>query len=147
MRSRRMQPVARHAEQKEQDAVRLFVAAQQALTEAQQQLQQLLTYRDEYAAGNTAAAESGQRMQQVRNFQTFIDNLGKAIEQAHLNIESKKQVCERYRQAWLKTRSRSQALNLVVEKYQLEERREQERQEQKEQDEHAQRIGFRPTSN
>lgn len=146
MRSRRMQPVARHAEQKEQDAVRLFVTAQQALGEAEQQLQQLLTYREEYAAGNTAAAQSGQRMQQVRNFQAFIDSLGKAIAQAHLNIESKKQVCERYRQAWLKTRSRSQALNLVVEKYQLDERRQQEQQEQKEQDEHAQRIGFKPAS-
>jgi len=35
------------------------------MASSQQQLQQLLVNRDEYVAGNTAAAESGQRMQQL----------------------------------------------------------------------------------
>ena len=144
MRSKRMQPVAQHAEQKEQDAVRLFVQAQQALADAEQQLQQLMAYREEYSRSDTSQGARG--MHQVRNLQAFISNLGQAIEQAHINIENRKQVCERYRQAWLKTRSRSQALNRVVEKYQLEELKQQEQREQKEQDEHAQRIGQRRRS-
>lgn len=139
MRSKRMQPVAKHAEQIEQDAVRVFVQAQKALADAEQQLRQLLAYREEYAGG--MASRATRSVEQVRNFQAFIARLSKAIEQAHLDIASKKQICEHHRRAWLKTRSRSQALNLVVEKYQLEELRQQERMEQKELDEHAQRIG------
>ena len=144
MRSKRMQPVAHHAEQIEQDAVRLFVEAQQALANAEQQLQQLLDYREEYSG--SMANQPARTMEQVRNFQAFVSRLGKAIEQAHLDIETRRQVCEQHKLRWLKTRSRSQALNLVVEKYQLEELKQQEQLEQKEQDEYAQRIGFKPTS-
>jgi len=142
MRSKRMQPVARHAEQKEQDAVQLFVQAQKILAEAEQQLQQLLAYREEYAGH--LSSQVSQSVEQVRNFQAFISKLSRAIEQAHLDIASKKQVCEHHKQLWLKTRSRSQALNRVVEKYQYEELKQQEQIEQKEQDEHAQRIASRP---
>lgn len=139
MRSKRMKPIAHHAEQKEQDAVRLFVKAQQDLKDVEDQLQQLLGYREEYASQLTT--QSGRSIEHIRNFQAFIEKVTKAIDQAKIEIENKKQVCERYRLAWMKCRSRSKALNLVVEKYQLEEFRQQERNEQKEQDEHSARIG------
>ena len=139
MRSKRMQPVVHHAEQKEQDAVQLFVQAQQALADAEQQLQQLFSYRDDY--NRQLSESSGQSIERIRNYQAFIAKLNGAIDQAYVEIETRKQICEQKKLAWLKCRSRSHALNLVVEKYQLEEFREQERQEQKEQDEHAQRIG------
>ena len=144
MRSKRMQPVAHHAEQKEQDAVQHFVAAQNDVADAEKQLQQLLSYREEYRQKLTE--QNALSIDQVRNYRAFIDQLGLAIDQARIDVETKKQVCEQQKLAWLKCRSRSEALNLVVEKYQLEEHREQERIEQKEQDEHAQRIGNKSTS-
>lgn len=140
MRSKRMQPVADHAGRIEQDAVQVFVQAQQELATLEQQLQQLLEYREEYQQKLTTEQGRGMGIHRVRDYQLFISNLDQTIAQARINIESCKQVCEGKKQAWLKCRSRSNALNSVVEKYQQDERRQQERAEQKEQDEHAQRI-------
>jgi flagellar FliJ protein len=81
----------------------------------------------------------------VREYQSFIENISGTIDKSHLEIEAKRAICEQYKQAWLRCRSRSQALNKVVEKYQREELRERERVEQKEQDEYAQRISSRST--
>jgi flagellar protein FliJ len=136
-----MQPVAQHADQKEQDAVRLFVEAQRILEAAEQQLQQIFSYREEYSQQLLAADSDDLSAQRLRDHQSFVARIGQTIEQLHIDIENKKQICEMQKQAWLKCRGRSYALNSVVEKYKLEEFKEQERFEQKEQDEHAQRIG------
>ncbi len=138
MRSKRMQPVARHADQKEQDAALVFVQAQKDLEAAEQQLQQLFSYREEYTQKLTD--QSVMNMQRIRDHQLFVENLGKTIDQVYLDIEDKKNICELKKQAWLKCRSRSHALNSVVEKYKLEEYKHQQRLEQKEQDEHAQNL-------
>ena len=140
MRSRRMQPVADHAEQKEQTAVRVFVAAQDKLAAAQQQLEQLLGYRQEYEDKLKSSQHDGIGILRVRDFYSFLAKLDLTIEQAHSDIETCKQLCEQKKLLWLACRSRSRALNMVVEKYQLEEFKQQERAEQKEMDEHAQRI-------
>lgn len=140
MRSRRMQPVADHAEQKEQKAVRVFVAAQEKLTAAEQQLAQLLGYRKEYEDKLQSSQATGIGILRIRDFYEFLGKLKLTIEKAYLEIETCKQVCEQKRLLWLACRSRSQALNMVVEKYQQEEFKQQEREEQKEMDEHAQRI-------
>lgn len=140
-RSSRMQPVAGLADQKQQQAAQIYAQAQQALAAAEQQLQQLLTYRDEYS--QQMGVQSGVSMERLRNFQTFVQQLGHAIKQAERDIESHKKMCEHRRQQWLKTRARSQALHKVVEKYEIEERIEEARKEQKNMDEHAQRIGAR----
>ena len=142
-----MQPVAQHADQKEQDAVRLFVNAQRIVKEAEQQLQQLFSYRDEYAQQLLSAQSDSLSSQRLRDYQSFVARLGQTIDQLHIDIENKKYQCEIHRKAWLKCRSRSHALNSVVEKYRLEEFRQQEKFEQKEQDEHAQRIGTKPAKN
>jgi len=135
-----MQPVARHAEQKEQDAVRLFVEAQRVLEAAEQQLQQMFSYRQEYSQKLLDVETEGLSAQRLRDHQSFVAKVGQTIEQLHLDIENKKQQCEMQKQAWLKCRGRSHALNSVVEKYKLEEFKQQERLEQKEQDEHASRV-------
>ncbi|MCW8853225.1 MAG: flagellar export protein FliJ [Gammaproteobacteria bacterium] len=140
LRSKRMQPVAHHAEQKEQDAVRIFVEAQKALQASEQQLQQLLTYRGEYKQQLADQQRQSISMRRMRDYQLFIDNLGTTIDSAYMDVELKKKICDEKKQLWLACRSRSHALGSVVEKYQLEEYRDRERLEQKEQDEHAQRI-------
>jgi len=140
MRSRRMQPIADHAEQKEQAAVRVFVAAQDKLAAAQQQLEQLLAYREEYEERLRSSQHSGIGILRVRDFYSFLAKLDITIEQAYYEIDTCKQLCEKKKMLWLACRSRCQALNLVVEKYQLQEFKQLERAEQKEMDEHAQRI-------
>lgn len=138
-----MQPVAHFAEQKEQDAVRIFADAQKALQASEQQLQQLLDYREEYKQQLSAQQRQSISMRRVRDYQEFIDNLSSTIENAYLDVEAKKKLVDEKKQLWLACRSRSHALNSVVEKYQQEEYRHKERLEQKEQDEHAQRISLK----
>ena len=140
MRSKRMQPVAQHAEQIEQEAVQRFVQAQNDLEAARQQLQQLMDYREEYAQKLSSGSSMGMTIQRMRDYQVFIEKLGRAIDQAHRDIASKQNVCEQKKLDWLKCRSRSQALEMVVEKYRLEEVKAQEKIEQKEQDEHGARL-------
>ena len=135
-----MQPIADHAEQKEQTAVRVFVAAQDKLAAAEQQLAQLMGYRQEYEDKLQSSQTAGLGIQRIRDFYGFLEKLNLTIEQAYLEIETCKQLCEKKKLLWLACRSRRRALNLVVEKYQLEEFKQQERAEQKEMDEHAQRI-------
>lgn len=135
-----MQPVAHHAERIEQDAVRFFIEAQKALQAAEQQLQQLLSYREEYSQKLVVGQSGRLTIQRLRDYQLFVDKLSKAIEQARIDITTSQQVCEQKKVDWLKCRSRSQALGMVVEKYKLEEFKAQEKVEQKEQDEHGARI-------
>ena len=124
--------------------MRLFVDAQRAVEAAEQQLQQLFGYQQEYSQKLTATDSASMSPHLLRDYQSFIAKLRLSIEQIHIDIENKKQFCEIQKQAWLKCRSRSHALNSVVEKYKLEEFKQQEKYEQKEQDEHAQRIVTKP---
>ncbi len=143
MRSKRIQLVASHAEQVEQEAVRAFGEARQALEAARKQLEMLQGYREEYGQQRAQPAVGAMTVAALQNYQSFLENLGQTIVQARLEIEEKARVCEQQRIAWLACRSRRKALDTVVEKYQQQERHRQNKAEQKEQDEHAQFQSYR----
>jgi len=137
MRSKRIKPVAKHAEQLQQQAVQVYISAQQQVIDAQMQLEQLIEYRAEY---DSSRLNTGFNATQLRDYQLFLDKLNLSIEQARQIIEQRKYQCEEQKIQWLKTRSRSKALDAVIIKYQLQEAKIQLRIEQKEQDEHASRV-------
>jgi len=136
MRSKRIQPIAKHADQLQQQAVQIFVVAQQAVVDAQLQLEQLIEYRSEYNSGRVSGSLS---VIQLRDYQVFLNKLNQSIDQARMNIINKKQLCEQQKLNWLKTRSRSKALDAVIVKYQMQEAQIEARIEQKEQDEFSSR--------
>lgn len=140
IRSKRMQPIAQIAIQKQQQAVQVYVAAQQSVVEAQLQLEQLIEYRVEYSSDRV---NRQMNMQQLRDYQLFLDKLNKSIDQAREQIQQKKLSCEKQRLLWLKSRTRSKALDSVIARYQLQEAAIEARIEQKEQDEFASRIASR----
>ena len=140
MRSKRMKPVAKHADQLQQQAVQVYISAQQHVLDAQIQLEQLIEYRAEYDSSRT---NSGFNAMQLRDFLLFMDKLSLSIEQAKQIIEQRKHHCEQQKLIWLKQRSRSKALDAVIIKYQLQEAQIEARIEQKEQDEHASRVAGR----
>ncbi len=140
VRSKRMQPIAQIAEQKQQQAVQIYVAAQQSVVDAQLQLEQLVEYRLEYSAGRV---NMQMNIQQLRDYQLFLDKLNKSIDQAREQIQQRKLSCEKQRLLWLKSRTRSKALDSVIAKYQQQEAIIEARIEQKEQDEFASRIASR----
>lgn len=135
-----MQPIAQIAEQKQQQAVQIYVAAQQSVVDAQLQLEQLVEYRLEYSAGRV---NMQMNIQQLRDYQLFLDKLNKSIDQAREQIQQRKLSCEKQRLLWLKSRTRSKALDSVIAKYQQQEAIIEARIEQKEQDEFASRIASR----
>lgn len=136
MRSKRIQPIAKHADQLQQQAVQIFVVAQQAVVDAHLQLEQLIEYRSEYNNGRVSVSLS---ITQLRDYQQFLNKLNQSIDQARINIMNKKQQCEQQKLNWLKTRSRSKALDAVIVKYRVQEAQIEARIEQKEQDEFASR--------
>jgi len=140
MRSKRIQPVAKHADQLQQQAVQIFVAAQQAVVDAQLQLEQLIGYRSEYSSSR---GSNGLSAGQLKDYQFFLNKLNQSIDQARINILNKKQLCEQQKINWLKTRSRSKALDAVIVKYRIQEAQIEARIEQKEQDEFASRNSAR----
>ncbi len=135
-----MQPIAQIAEQKQQQAVQIYVAAQQSVVDAQLQLEQLVEYRVEYSASRV---NMQMNIQQLRDYQLFLDKLNKSIDQAREQIQQRKLSCEKQRLLWLKSRTRSKALDSVIAKYQQQEAIIEARIEQKEQDEFASRIASR----
>ncbi len=137
MRSRRMKPVASHANQVQQQAVQVYVAAQQVVIDAQLQLEQLIEYRAEYSSNRRSRDTN---TTQLRDYQLFLQKINRSIEQSKTNIEHQKLLCEQQKLSWLKSRSRSKALEAVIKKYQLNEAKNEARIEQKEQDEFASRI-------
>ena len=136
MRSKKIKPIAKHADQLQQQAVQIFVAAQQAVIDAQLQLEQLIKYRADY---NNRRVSDNLNTTQLRDYQCFLSKLNQSIEQARGNITNKKFICEQQKLNWLKTRSRSKALDSVIIKYQMQEAKIIERIEQKEQDEFSSR--------
>ena len=140
MRSKRMKPVAKHADQLQQQAVQVYIVAQQQVIDAHKQLEQLIEYRAEY---DSSRVNSGFNATQLRDFLLFMDKLSLSIEQAKQIIEQRKFHCEQQKLNWLKHRSRSKALDAVICKYQVQEAQIEARIEQKEQDEHASRAAAR----
>ena len=143
MRSKRLQPIVSHARQLEQEAAQLFAEAQQRVVANEQQLQQLLVFREEYL-GKGQQAQVGASVSRLLDYQAFLAKLSVGIGQAYQVIENSKHQSEVARQNWLKKRARCQALDKVVEKYQHQEIKLSERREQQEQEEFTRQRLFVP---
>ncbi|MDH5426318.1 MAG: flagellar export protein FliJ [Gammaproteobacteria bacterium] len=120
-RSKRLQPVVMHAKNKEQDAARIFVQAQQRVTDSEEQLQQLESFREDYLLRYKMASQQLGSMSQMLDYQAFLAKLNKGIGQANQTIHMCRQQRDILKQQWLQHRVRSQALENVVEKYQHDE--------------------------
>ena len=142
-RSKRMQPVRRVAESREQAAVQKLGESQQYLDAQRAKLEELRGYRDQYAESFRASGGQGLDANRLRDYRVFLSRLNEAIRQQEAIIAQYLNRHEQTRQQWVDTRSHHQAIDKVIERYRREERREQDRREQQEQDERAQRPGNR----
>lgn len=138
-RSKRMQPVQRVAQSREQAAVQKLGQSQQYLAAQQSKLEELRTYRDQYAKAFETSGGAGLGSMQLQDYRVFLNRLNEAIRQQEVVIAQCTAQHEKTRQHWLETRSHSQAIDKVVERYRQEEHKQQNRKEQQEQDERNQR--------
>lgn len=134
-RSKRMQPVVEVTVQREREAAKRLGEAQQRVQAAEQRLDELTRYRQEYtqqfAAGDSLTAA------RLQDYRVFLDRLNQAVEQQHAVLGRARQDADAQRQRWLDLHTRVQALGKVVERYRDEERSHHERRLQKESDQHT----------
>lgn len=137
-RSKRLEPVVKVAENREQQAARALGDAQSALAQAEQRLAELKTYREEYIERFHANGALGMSAVQMGDYRLFLSNLSRAIEQQAELVRQAAAVVEQQRQKWFSRRGKVKMLDNVVSRYQADEQRVVDRKEQLEQDERAQ---------
>lgn len=138
-RSKRMQSVNKVAHKKEQDAARMLGQSRKNLQQQNMRLTELMQYREDYTRKFTTSGNDGMDTRKLNEYRSFLHRLNQAILQQRDVITRAERECQLRERAWLGTRTRSQALNKVVARYQLEERIASDRKDQKVLDEHASR--------
>ena len=110
------------------------------------QLDELLSYRDDYANGLHHKGHNGLNAIQIKDYSLFLARLNKAIEQQQVALNSAADKLAASKQVWTEKQQRAKTIDSVVSRYQQVERREQSRRDQHEGDEHAQRLMRRQDS-
>jgi flagellar protein FliJ len=131
-RTQRIIPVRRLADDAERG---------KAILLAQAQRQQLSRYREDYAASFQARAASGCGVATLRDFQLFLARLQDAVRQQETHVQGARDVVQETTRQWRKSAQRAKTLDAVVDRWQLEETRDQDRRQQLATDERAQRGG------
>jgi flagellar FliJ protein len=108
--------------------------------QAAQRLELLGQYRDEYQTRFLDAAREGLTRDQWRNYQSFLERLDVAIEQAREMVAQSHQLAAAGQQDWLHKRGRVKAFDTLAQRHQARVDYAETRQEQKSVDEHASRI-------
>lgn len=146
-RSKRMNPVLKVAEHREKDAARRLGQTQQRLQQQQARLRELIGYRDEYNLKFQQTCGAGVDVKQLQEYRLFLSRLNDAIAQQQRVIVNAEREVERARAGWLSTRTRSQALDKVRDRFIHAERQEAERREQADLDERSTQQASRRDSN
>ncbi len=139
--SRRLKPVVRVAEGREQQAARALGVAQTRLRQVQQQQEELQRYRDDYRQRFQQVGAMGMGAVQLGDYQQFLHKLEQAIEQQGQQVAQATQEVEAKRVLWFASRGKVRMLDTVVARYQAIEEQQVARREQREQDERSQRSG------
>ena len=139
--SKRMQPVAKVAEQRERQAAVEMAEFRRFLDAQQTRLDELNNYRNDYARTFEQAGRGGMDAARMADYRRILARLNDAIVYQEQRLASLHNDYEQVRRRWTDTRTRAAALDKVMERYREEERREGDRREQGESDERAQRTG------
>jgi flagellar FliJ protein len=138
-RAQRLQPVQQLAEEKERRLAQRLAACEQRVAEAERKLMELKHYREEYERQFAARAGLGMGATALRDYQVFLARLSEAIRQQTDLAARARTERDAERARWQEAAVRAKAVDHVIERWRLEERRVLERKEQRESDERAQR--------
>lgn len=137
--SKRLSPVQRVAQSREQKAARHMGESHKSLLAEEAKLLQLRQYHEEYLTRFEAAARKGLSSSQLQEYRAFLDKLDEAIGQQERVVAARKNDHSSKKDSWRETHTRTQALDKVMRRYQQQERKNADRQEQKESDDRSQR--------
>ena len=136
-RSKKLEPVVDHVKQKEESALQAVAFSQQQLQIQIDRLQQLQDYKQEYEDNhltNQARPYSVVEFQEIKRFMLQLDQ---TIEQQKQVVAMAERELELKRNNWKQTRSRSDAMNKMVDRLQQTEQKQLDKNEQKSLDELA----------
>ena len=138
-RSRRFHPIQRLARHSEEQAAQQLGKAQKELSDQEQRLRELTTYRDEYAQQFHLTGQGGLDGRQLQSYQSFLNQLNFAIEQQKQQILQAQEHCDERRQDWRQQHTHTEVLDSAVKRIKVQEQRTEQRQEQRQNDEQAMR--------
>ncbi|MEN8178637.1 MAG: flagellar export protein FliJ [Pseudomonadota bacterium] len=137
--SKRLKPVQRVAESREQKAARHMGQSHKMLQAEEVKLTQLKQYHQEYLGRFEVAARKGISASQLQEYRAFLSKLDDAIRQQQDVVQASKLDHSTNKDDWRMKHTRTQALNKAVNRFQKQEKATAERNEQKESDERNQR--------
>ncbi len=138
--SKRLKPVQRIAETREQKAARHMGLSRKTLHAEEVKLGQLKGYHQEYLQRFEDAASKGMSANQLQEYRAFLSKLDEAIRHQEGVVASTKSDHSTNQDDWRKKHTRTEALNQAVKRFQKQEKVTAERNEQKESDERNQRT-------
>ena len=143
-RSKRISRVMDVAESHAQEASRDLALAEDELRKQQEQLTQLLAFRDDYASRH-GAGKQGVAPAQLQNTRAFLGRLEQAIAEQRKRVERAREQVDARRAQWQQRQTRAAALGKAADRFREDERRAEARREQAELDEHGTQTRSRPS--
>ena len=133
-RAQKLQPAIDQARQYSEEALEQLAAQQQRLAKAEYQLEELRSYRQEYAAAGDGVMAVGALL----NRQKFVERIDQAVAQQLVEISRLQRQLEQVRRRWHQAHARESALGSVIDRYREQERQAEDRREQSDSDERSQ---------
>ncbi|NNE64719.1 MAG: flagellar export protein FliJ [Gammaproteobacteria bacterium] len=130
----RLDPAVKHADKKEQAALKQVAAAQSEVNIEQNKLSQLKDYRDEYI-NRRDRMQASHSVIELQEFNRFLSQLDDTIKKQMSVIKLRQSQLDEQRSQWLKTQINSKVIHQVVKNLSQEEIVKQARSEQKAMDE------------
>ena len=135
--SRRLEPIQRLAQGREDDAARRFAETQRALERQEAQLQEMERYLNEYSVGKPGAALTPSLL---ANREAFLRQLAEALRWQAGAVSEARNRFDLAREQWLGRHRDTGMVERLLERSHGHERQAQERRTQRELDEFAQRL-------
>jgi flagellar protein FliJ len=140
----RLDIVQQMADRNERERAERLAEAERNVVEAEQKLDALERYRNEYETQLAARGAAGFEVSAVREFQAFLARLGEALTAQRQVLSSARATRDHLMNFWREAAQRAQVVQTLADRWQTEARRDEDRRDQRESDELAQR-GTKPT--
>ncbi len=121
-------------------AARNLGALKLSWAEAEEKLQQLLKYADDYRIRLHQSARTGMPVSVMRDFQRFLNKLDRAVGQQRAEVARRKACWEDGQREWLRQKGKLNAYDTLSKRHRKVEMASEARAEQREQDEYARRL-------
>ena len=133
--SKRFQPLARIAANKEMRSAKELGDANNNLKHQKNKLTDLIQYREEYIISFKQQGEKGMDGSQLQTYQKFLTNIDNAIIQQRGLIRAAETACEQQKKSWRSQHTKTKIMDNVIDNYKKDEEQQENKQEQKDNDE------------